>query len=496
MYRNAGAVVVMTLGVALSAQGANWRLGPRVRIHDYGTAPCVWSGTVVYTAAAGGPLMFFDGVSSTEIYSGTLNNYEPVCANGIIAWRRYAGDVTTNEVYRWNGQTVVNISNSPGISDVHIAVGSNGDVMWSRNRTDLMYYTAATGVAAPLGVRGRHPTLYIAPGGTRTYAYQDPDTLVVKYFDGTTTHILGPGVAEGAYPSLWDGAVAWVGVGLGSDMKKKEIFFWKAGQLWRVTNDDAVNGVPDDLPRVWNDLVIWSRSLSTFAQRLFLWDGTATMQLTTAGGRYPSFHGGRVAWTEADGLYLARLVLPGDLNCDYRVDADDIQPFYLAWTDPAAYAAAWPDCAASNADMNNDGVVDNLDVALFWQLLGLPDCNGNWVPDDQDLSHCDGSPWCQDCNGNGLLDQCDIAAGTSQDANGNGVPDECETVTLCAGDMNCDGTVTFADVDGFVEALGGQAGWESNHPDCPWLNADCNGDGDVTFADTDPFVARLGTDCR
>ena len=66
---------------------------------------------------------------------------------------------------------------------------------------------------------------------------------------------------------------------------------------------------------------------------------------------------------------------------------------------------------------------------------------------------------------------------------------------LCPGDMNCDGRVTFADIDPFVEALAGESAWNQHHPDCPWLNADCNGDGHVTFADIDPFVAVIGTTC-
>jgi len=64
--------------------------------------------------------------------------------------------------------------------------------------------------------------------------------------------------------------------------------------------------------------------------------------------------------------------------------------------------------------------------------------------------------------------------------------------TLCPGDMNCDGQVTYADIDGFVEALGGEGSWSH---DCPWLNADANEDGDVTYADIDPFVALIGTTC-
>ena len=64
----------------------------------------------------------------------------------------------------------------------------------------------------------------------------------------------------------------------------------------------------------------------------------------------------------------------------------------------------------------------------------------------------------------------------------------------CAGDVNCDGIVDYADIDPFVEALTcvGGTGWSH---DCPWLSGDCNGDGDVTYADIDPFVGRIGATC-
>jgi len=63
----------------------------------------------------------------------------------------------------------------------------------------------------------------------------------------------------------------------------------------------------------------------------------------------------------------------------------------------------------------------------------------------------------------------------------------------CKGDMNCDGRVTFVDIDPFVAALAGESAW-TRWP-CPWINADCNSSGTVTFADIDPFVAVIGTTC-
>ena len=53
------------------------------------------------------------------------------------------------------------------------------------------------------------------------------------------------------------------------------------------------------------------------------------------------------------------------------------------------------------------------------------DCNGNGLPDDQELLACPGAPNCDDCNRNGLLDECDILDGASRDDNLDGVPDEC-----------------------------------------------------------------------
>ncbi len=59
------------------------------------------------------------------------------------------------------------------------------------------------------------------------------------------------------------------------------------------------------------------------------------------------------------------------------------------------------------------------------------------------------------------------------------------------GDLNCDGVVNFDDIDPFVLALSGQAGYEAAYPNCRWLNADCDGDGQVNFDDIDLFVALL-----
>jgi len=103
----------------------------------------------------------------------------------------------------------------------------------------------------------------------------------------------------------------------------------------------------------------------------------------------------------------------------------------------------------------------------------------------------DGPACAPDCNGNGVPDAQDIANGTSNDDNSNGVPDECE---MLAGDLNCDGTVDFGDINPFVLLLSDEAGYRAAFPDCIRINGDINGDGTYgqgSFGDINPFVALL-----
>ncbi len=93
----------------------------------------------------------------------------------------------------------------------------------------------------------------------------------------------------------------------------------------------------------------------------------------------------------------------------------------------------------------------------------------------------------QDCNQNGIPDPADIAAGRSTDVNGNRTPDECEGL----GDLNCDGSTDFDDINPFVAALVDRVSYEARYPECRWLNGNCNADCGVDFDDINPFVALL-----
>jgi hypothetical protein len=59
------------------------------------------------------------------------------------------------------------------------------------------------------------------------------------------------------------------------------------------------------------------------------------------------------------------------------------------------------------------------------------------------------------------------------------------------GDMTCDGTVDFGDINPFVLAITDAAQYEAAFPGCYILHGDFNGNGVVDFGDINPFVAAL-----
>jgi hypothetical protein len=65
-------------------------------------------------------------------------------------------------------------------------------------------------------------------------------------------------------------------------------------------------------------------------------------------------------------------------------------------------------------------------------------------------------------------------------------------VTTVPGDLNCDGSVDFGDINPFVMFLSDFDLWQTTYAGCPAANGDINGDGTFpSFADINPFVMLL-----
>ena len=87
---------------------------------------------------------------------------------------------------------------------------------------------------------------------------------------------------------------------------------------------------------------------------------------------------GEVAWLSGDWpgteIRFLRRLPTGDMNCDDRFDGADIDPFFLALGDPAAYQSAYPGCNLLNGDMNCDRTLNGADIDPFFDCLAGINC--------------------------------------------------------------------------------------------------------------------------
>ncbi|MBL8878084.1 MAG: hypothetical protein JNG88_03100 [Phycisphaerales bacterium] len=73
------------------------------------------------------------------------------------------------------------------------------------------------------------------------------------------------------------------------------------------------------------------------------------------------------AFVEFDVRFLPSI--PGDMNCDGRVNNFDIDPFVQALSDQDGWLAEHPSCDLMNGDINGDGEVNNFDIDPFVACL-------------------------------------------------------------------------------------------------------------------------------
>jgi len=106
------------------------------------------------------------------------------------------------------------------------------------------------------------------------------------------------------------------------------------------------------------------------------------------------------------------------------------------------FAVGFPSATApelvhvQDADMDHDGILNEIDNCPQVYNPQQEDCDGNGVGDACEI----------DCNGNGLADVCEIANGTVTDCNNNGIPDSCDILSGALKDCNLNGIADVCEI--------------------------------------------------
>ncbi|MDD4868360.1 MAG: hypothetical protein PHQ28_14980, partial [Mycobacterium sp.] len=169
---------------------------------------------------------------------------------------------------------------------------------------------------------------------------------------------------------------------------------------------------------------------------------------------------------------------------------------------PAAPAVGNPTATTLDLDMNPNGNPAGTEFALLCATTS----DANWVGQYVDAA---GNPaaaavWQTDAQW-GTITVQGLAAATEYCFAARARNSDLVETTLSAegcgqtaaglllGDLNCDGSVNFKDINPFVLALSNPTAYSTTYPDCDILTGDINGDGTTGFSDINPFVALLSS---
>ena len=252
---------------------------------------------------------------------------------------------------------------SPDDDALYVCNSASDEILVFSAVGDLLFSFTGDGLSIPedVAVTSDGSAVYVASRGTGD----------VKVFDAVGTFLSAFTVA-GLDP---------VGVALSSDdavvyvaseaTNSIEAFSGTGTHLFSITGISA----PSDVTLSLEDELFYTVITGDVFNAVEAYDNLGGL-LLTAPGIDPLNGRSEIVLALDDAGYavtnFGRAPLLGDLNCDGTVSNFDIDPFVLALTDPAAYAAAYQECDYKNADANGDCGVDNFDIDSFVALLTAP----------------------------------------------------------------------------------------------------------------------------
>ncbi|MCG3127168.1 MAG: hypothetical protein CHACPFDD_02026 [Phycisphaerae bacterium] len=309
-----------------------WEFTPD--INDDGVI--VWSRRIGPNATA--EIVRYENGKLTQITHDDIDDIGPRINNkGHIAWKAWNGKGCANagsEIRFFDGTTIQGIT-ANGFSNQAVRLNDFDDLVWVRydfcvdpwESDVLVYFQAQTSELTDSQFEPSAVSINnLSQVGWLHRVPPDYHHEVQIWQDGVTTTLTDWGSAPYLNNTGQIALDRWH-----DDIEVWQVWLASNGEFRRLTDEPVWNFVGDINDR---GEIVWQR------------------------GQFP----------EGDIYYMKRLPL-GDLNCDDRVDFDDVDPLVLLLTDSSAYAAQFPNCDPSLADTNDDGSVTSFDIDSFLELL-------------------------------------------------------------------------------------------------------------------------------
>jgi hypothetical protein len=251
---------------------------------------------------------------------------------------------------------------------------SNGVIYWVRDTTTVakwdggIFQTLFTG-------SGSMRNLSSAAGNAAWSEFGTGSTIY--FYDGTTTHTVASGLSQPIWNISTDGTGVAYAMWDGTDY---EIWIWAGpgNTPQQITN----NSLSDFDVRMDSGNAIWRGQLTTITNRIFLWNGSSTIQLPAPNMDYtnqaPAISGNYIAWNAVQSgtgfrfLYLYRI----NTGLTTQIDNGQIYTFVhvsnngVAFTDNAA--KIWVQPHGGSPELVGTGSLGRIDgtQTVFTQASG------------------------------------------------------------------------------------------------------------------------------
>ena len=304
-------------------------------INDNGTL--VWSttdspsGLLEIVMYRNGELTFLTDESSQ---ANPAENWGPRINNlGHVAWHRRSSFQCSDadaEIWFFDGERTFQLSDE-GLANQAVSLNNRDVVAWTRydfcvSPWDSLVMVADGSDIAAVSTGFFEPQhVAIADDGCVYWGYNTPgQNTLIRFCNGQFSEISdsgrGPFISDDGRHLVFN---RWF-----ESLSTWEIMYYDGAVLTQLTRDDDV----------------WNISAEVNNRGEIVWGH----------GEYPFKE-----------IWLVARLPSGDLNCDGVVDLHDIVPFVRALVSPQDYAAEYPGCDRTLADLDANGTVEVSDIAFF-----------------------------------------------------------------------------------------------------------------------------------
>lgn len=318
------------------------------------------------TSADTREIFFWDGTTITQVTNDAIRDELPQISGPVVVWVRGAG--VDLEIYKWEGGTLQNVSNSIATGDSVPQIDGSNIVYKSGSSPNIEIWRNDGAVNAPVSSGGFNKSNPQVDGDRVVWEQFDliDRDWDIYYFDGTQTMLLTDNTFNDFQPQISGQNIVW----RGGTFPNIEIYVYDGVTTKQITS----NGFTDFNPQIDGGIIVWQGSDGN-DDEIFAWDGIGITQLTDNDydDQVPRISGNQVVWqANSKGFGNGIEIFHAELTIGYATteNGGTLDPVYgsggvlIGWnyTPPADFNTANGGIDSFSYEVTDEGISYDLDA--------------------------------------------------------------------------------------------------------------------------------------